>query len=167
MTHTIRTKPHGQSRITVPAFLLLFTAMMQGCAGGLELAAVGAAANAAQAGSTVYKQGKINAAHLAPLDGVVLAGEEAIADLGLVLKKRDDRRLNRVELFANDETGAKYKIRVFRRTDRLTRYQIDVGWFGHEALARLLLRRMQVHLADYTFDDIKHAPLDDTFGAGG
>lgn len=167
MTLTPRSKTTALSYNTCAAFLLLTAVLTQGCAGGLELAAVGAAANAAQAGSTVYKQGKINAAHLAPMDGVVLAGEQAISDLGLELTKRDEHRLNRIELAARDETGAKFTIRVFRRTDRLTRYQIDVGWFGHEALARLLLRRMQVHLTDYTFDDIKHAPLDETIGAGG
>ncbi len=142
-------------------------AWLQGCAGGLELAAVGAAANAAQAGSTVYARGKINSAHLAPFDGVVLAAESAVDDLGLELEQRDESRHHRVELIARDETRAKYKIRIYRRTERLTRYQIDVGWFGHEALARLLLRRMQVHLTDYTLPDLKEMPPEELMHTAG
>lgn len=135
-------------------------ALLGGCAGGLELAAVGAAASATEAGETAVKRGKIKAAHLATLEATVRAAEHAIEDAGLTFTHGRWRPDHRVELQAEDEKGATYNIRIERRTPRLVRYQLDVGWFGHNATARLLLNRMQVHLAEASLPGIKTAMPD-------
>ena len=139
---------HRLNACALPAVWLLTALGLGGCAGGIEYAAVGAAATAAQTGETVIKRGKINAAQIATIDDVVAAIREACGELGLEItldqrKKPQDHRIT-----AEDEKGSDHKFRVRRRTDRLTHYQIDVGWFGSNATAKLLLNRVQVRLAD-------------------
>ncbi len=145
--------------------LLCLGLWLPGCAGGLEFAAVGAAASAAQAGSTVVKRGKVNAAHLATFQTVVAAAEQAIVDAGLSFEERERVHDYFVEIEAEDERGANYVFRIKRRTDRLVSYQIDVGWFGQDPIARLLLRRMQVHLARNPLPGIDVISIDELNGA--
>ncbi|MEM1099455.1 MAG: DUF3568 family protein [Planctomycetota bacterium] len=125
---------------------LVMTLTLGGCAGGLEFAAIGAAAYATQAGAAVVKGGKINGAVLVPADSVNRAVLQGIEDMGLELKSIDTRRSFRTAYVAKDDRGAKIKVRIRERSETLTRLQVDVGWFGDAATARLLAGRIEYHL---------------------
>ncbi|MEM6458327.1 MAG: DUF3568 family protein [Planctomycetota bacterium] len=114
-----------------------------GC--GVELAVIGAAASAASTGSAVFKQGKLDASWMGPFDLVVAAGEAAMGDLGLVITRSDgDASAGRWTITAVDEEKQKITVTVDRQTVALTEFRIDVGWFGSESTARLVLKRMAV-----------------------
>lgn len=121
-------------------------ALLAGCAGGLEFAAIGAAANATRAGAAVVQGGKVDGAVLAPPSAVRLAVAAALEDAGLTL--RDDARPpdERTTFVGEDDRGSVVKVRLRGRTERLTRIQVDVGWFGHDATARLVALRIHHHL---------------------
>lgn len=134
---------------------------LTGCAGGLEFAAIGAAANATRAGSAVVKGGKISGAVLAPADAVNDAVRLALDDADMRIKTVDTRRTWRTEYVAKDDRGAKVKVRVKERTDKLSRVQVDVGWFGDAATARLVSLRVQYHLRQNGHADENGAITDD------
>lgn len=128
------------TRILGLCLLLNFTA---GC--GVELAMLGAAASAASTGSAVYKQGKLNASWLAPFDLVVAAGEAGFKDMGMTIEKsKGDKEKGAWTIVAVNSDNDKIKLTVDRKSPRLTQFQIDMGWFGSEPTARLLLKRMSV-----------------------
>lgn len=118
------------------------TVLIPGCA-GVELAVIGAAASAASTGAVVFKRGKLVASWMGPFDLVVAAGEVALGDLGFViLESSGDASKGHWKIVGADEEGDKVTITVDRQTSRLTEFQIDVTWFGQEATARLILKRM-------------------------
>lgn len=133
--------------------LLLMCVTLTGCAGGLEFAAIGAAANATQAGTAVVKGGKINGALLVPADEVVAAVKLAMEDAGLTIRDVDTQRAFRTEIVAVDDRGARVKVRVRERTDTLSRVQVDMGWFGDAATARLIAVRVSRHLRSHDGSD--------------
>ncbi|MEE9404133.1 MAG: DUF3568 family protein [Algisphaera sp.] len=116
---------------------------MSGC--GADLAVLGAAASAASTGSSVYKRGKLNASWMADVEQVVTAAERAAAELGLeLLSSVGDSQEGVWTVTARDMSDTKFMVRVERKAERLTEFQIDIGWFGQEPTARLLLKRMAV-----------------------
>lgn len=129
-------------RILCLCLLLNFTA---GC--GVELAMLGAATSAASSGSAVYKRGKLNASWMASFDQVVAAGEGAFDDLGMtVTKSKGDEAKGDWAIIAVNEDKNKVKLKIDRKTATLTEFQLDVGMFGKEPTARLILKRMAVAL---------------------
>ncbi len=114
-----------------------------GC--GVEIAMIGVAASAASTGSAVYKQGKLNASWMAPFDRVVMAGEAAFIDMGMSIKKsKGDSEKGDWTIVAVNDENEKIILTIDRKSPSLTEFQIDMGWFGREATARLLLKRMAV-----------------------
>jgi len=123
--------------------LCLLLNLTAGC--GVELAMLGAAASAASTGSAVYKQGKLNASWMASFGLVVAAGEAAFKDMGMTIEKsKGDTEKGVWTIVAVNDDGDKITLTVDRKSARLTEFQIDMGWFGREATARLLLKRMAV-----------------------
>ncbi|MEM1446101.1 MAG: DUF3568 family protein [Planctomycetota bacterium] len=141
--------------------LLSFVITLGGCAGGLEFAAIGAAASATQAGAAVVKGGKINAAVLVPADSVEWAVRKSIEDMGLDLRSVNERRAYRTEFILKDDRGAKIKVRIRERSETLTRIQIDVGWFGDAPTARLFAGRIEYHLRNNPRGDRNRLITDD------
>jgi hypothetical protein len=122
---------------------LLLVFSLGGC--GVELAVLGAAASAASQGSAVYKRGKLQASWMGQFDMVVAAGEAAGSDLGLLMRSTNgDVAEGEWETVFYTYDGKRIEIRTTRRTPQLIEFQIDVGWFGSESTARLLLKRMAV-----------------------
>lgn len=125
--------------------LLLFCS---GCA-AVPLATVGTAAGIASAavstGADVYRQGKLDAAELATLDDVHFAAHAASEELALTFlsEKSDD---DKIDLRYEDDHGADVLIIIDRRTRALTHIRIDVGVFGAEPAARLMLQRIRFQL---------------------
>lgn len=130
-------------RIAPAALLVVPLTFVPGC--GVELAVLGAAASAASTGAAVFKRGKLVGAWMGPFDLVVAAGEIAMGDLGYTLLESDgDAGAGDWTIVAVDEDGDKVTINVDRKTQQLTEFEIDVTWFGQEATARLILKRMAV-----------------------
>lgn len=127
---------------TVGGGLLCITlGLTGGC--GVELAVLGAAASAASSGSAAYKRGKLVASWMGPFDLVVAAGEVALSEMGYAIyRSSGDAREGEWTIVAYDDDGGKIVLTVDRKTSELTDFQIDVGWFGSEPTARLVLKRM-------------------------
>ena len=133
---------------------LLVAAALAG-AGGCAPAALitagtvaGLAASALTTGADVYRSGKLDAVDMARFDDWVMAVRLASADLHLSI---DDERLStrvpeRWQCRLRDERGSAIGVRVERRTETLCRCRIDVGLFGSEPTARLILARIRAHL---------------------
>ncbi|MEO0515020.1 MAG: DUF3568 family protein [Planctomycetota bacterium] len=139
-------------RISSIIVLCLSLSLCPGC--GVELAVIGAAASAASSGSAAYKQGKLVASWMGPFDVVVAAGEIAFGDLGYAITESSGNALEGDwKIVATDEDGDKVTIKVDRKTQQLTQFQIDVTWFGKEPTARLILKRMAVAINLETHQD--------------
>jgi hypothetical protein len=133
----------------VLAVVLLSTS--GGCA-AVPLAAAGTLAGIASstvgAGSDLYRAGKLDAADLAAFDAVAAAAEMAGEDMGFALKGRAPVPAGRLRLSYVDDRGATITVTADRRTATLTHTRIDVGLFGSETTARLMLGRIRAHLPD-------------------
>ena len=114
-----------------------------GC--GVELAMIGAAATAATSGAAVFKRGKLDASWMGPFDHVVAAGEVAASELGMQIRSTSgDPAKGYWKTVMVTADGDKITVRTYRKTHRLTEFQIDVGLSGSESTARLVLKRMAV-----------------------
>jgi hypothetical protein len=84
---------------------------------------------------------------MASFDQVVAAGEGAFDDLGMTVTKSkgDESKGNWMIVAVNDDKN-KVTLKVDRKTAALTEFQLNVGWFGKEPTARLILKRMAVAL---------------------
>lgn len=141
-----------RKRVVTAAALTLPLTFVPGC--GVELAVIGAAASAASQGAAVYKRGKLTGSWMGPFDLVVAAGEIAMGDLGFVITDSNgDVEEGKWKIVAVDEDGEKVTITVDRKTHRLTEFQIDVTWFGQEATARLILKRMALAIDIESYED--------------
>ena len=96
-------------------------------------------------GSEVFKNGKLESVELTTFSQCEDAIRQTFTDfrLNVVYDTRDgaDRKFEVI-----DDTGATTDIVITRRSPVLCYIKIDVGYFGSEPLARLLLRRIRVHL---------------------
>lgn len=76
---------------------------------------------------------------------VVAAGEVAGTDLGLLMESSGgNANKGQWETVFFTFEGERIVIRTNRKTPQLVEFQIDVGWFGSEPTARLILKRMAV-----------------------
>ncbi|MEM9915731.1 MAG: DUF3568 family protein [Planctomycetota bacterium] len=139
-------------RIAPAAVLAVTLTLVPGC--GVELAVIGAAASAASQGAAVYSRGKLIASWMGPFDLVVAAAEIALGDLGyVILESSGDANDGAWTVVGIDEDGDKVTITVDRKTQQLTEFKIDVTWFGQEATARLILKRMAVAIDLKAYQD--------------
>ena len=125
-----------------------------GGAGGCTTAAVasagtvfGLAASAVSTGADVYQLGKLDSADQVRFDAMIAATRAAANDLHLKLANESrDRDKGQWRCTLVDERGADATVTIQRRTESLCRTRINVGWFGSEPTARLILTRMRVHV---------------------
>jgi hypothetical protein len=112
---------------------------------GTVLGAVGAAAST---GADVYHAGKLEAALLCSGEECHRAVLLAEADLGLHFKidHRTDTPTQVWEMTIVDDLKSPVGVRIQSRTKTLCLCRVDVGLFGSEATARLLMERIRVHL---------------------
>jgi len=126
------------------AVLLAVAALpLPGC--GVEVAVLGAAASAASSGSAVYRRGKLDASWMASFERVISGAELAASELGLeLLSSAGDSAAGTWTVAARNAVGEKVIVRVNRKASSLVEFQIDIGWFGRESTAQLMLKRMAV-----------------------
>jgi hypothetical protein len=122
-----------------------------GCA-LIPLATVGAvvdiAGTAASAGPAVYKAGKLDTAFIADSIVVEAAVRAAAADLCLRVM-RDSSKDKRGDVWVyqfEDDWKTKVEVTLERRTRMLCLCRINVGFFGSEPTARLVLTGIEQHL---------------------
>jgi hypothetical protein len=106
------------------------------------------AGTAVSTGSSVFKDGKLDTALMADFVSLRQATRAAAWDLDLHFLRDQEVGKNgqNWEFEFEDDTGAKFHVSIRRRTDKLCFCQIDVGLFGSEPVARLMLSRIQAHL---------------------
>jgi hypothetical protein len=127
--------------------------MLLACAPGCATATIasagamaGLAATAVATGSDVYRMGKLDAAEMTSVAEWIAAARAAADELRLAPKKQSGDQTRRWHCTLIDDRGSKIKITVERRTETMCRARIDVGLFGSEPTARLLLARIRFHL---------------------
>ena len=128
------------------------------CATGCTTAAiasagtmVGLAPSAVSTGADVYQLGKLDSADQARFDDTIAAVRAAAADLHLKMAKESrDNAKGQWGCTLVDERGSGARVIVQRRTETLCRTRIDVGWFGSEPTARLILSRIRAHAGSCT-----------------
>lgn len=131
-------------------------AFLTGCT-GLEPAVLGAAASATSAGAAVFSKGRISAAAIANYERVQRGVGSAATDLSLeLIYEREGPIWSKYTL--EDDLGKRLTIRVRRRTDTMTQVDIDVGRFGNEAIGRLFLLRLAVHVPNSGLQDLSEEP---------
>jgi len=133
-------------------------------AGGCATAAVatagtvaGIAASAVSTGADIYRMGKLDSADQARFDDWIAAARAAAVDLDLKVERWSDNGKGEWGCTLADERKSTISVSVERRTETLCRTRIDVGLFGSEPTARLILTRMRVH-GDPTHAKTRNAP---------
>lgn len=110
---------------------------------GCAVLLVGAAAGA---GGVAYVQGELKVTESVALDAAQRAAERALADLKLVVIKRQADGLSGT-IEARTAGDQKVTVKTKRIADKSTEVGIRVGILGDEAKSRQILSRMQ---ANYT-----------------
>lgn len=115
-----------------------------GCA-AIPLATLAAAGSAVQSGASVWKSGRLSSAKWATYIDSIRATERAVRDLSLGVRYTTHN--DEVTVFyLRDERGKKMSIEVVRRSDTFTTIQVNMGFFGSQAMARTILARIEDHL---------------------
>lgn len=152
------------TRLWAAPGLILLATHCAGCA-ALPVATLGTllgvTASAVSTGTEIYQLGKLDTAEIAALGHAAEASRCAAADLCLHPRREQWDKGQVVRLVFADSKHARIKVRLERRTARLVRVRVDVGWFGSEATARLFLGRLRARLPPPRF---ARAPPADSAG---
>lgn len=122
-----------------------------GCA-AIPLTTAGAAlemaGTAASQGAAVYSLGKLDFSVNADFGECNAAIHAAIADLQLHLMKCEfaDKGQDKIVYELEDDRKSRTDVSVDRRTARLCQCRVDVGIFGSEPTAKLIMDRIRHHL---------------------
>jgi hypothetical protein len=142
--------PHLATALLVGLALLLPLAG-DGCA-LIPLATLGTiadiAGDAASTGPTVYKMGKLDIAYLADSTTVERAARQAAYELRLIVTDDPDPSKNPAQwtFKLRDNLGSKITITVEPRTPLLCLCRVDVGVFGSEPTAKLIMTHISSHI---------------------
>ena len=109
---------------------------------------VGIATSAVSAGPEVYRLGKLELCLMATYPETCAAARDAVNDLRLqmISDAPESGAENGWELRVRDDTKAEVAITIERRTPALCWCRIDVGMFGSESTARILMERIEFHI---------------------
>ena len=113
-----------------------------GCATATVAAAgtvAGIAATAISTGGEIYRLGKLDAADEVRYERWITACREAVRDLHYTPEKDLDKGNGSWICIVRDDRRSRVDITVERRTEMICLTNIDVGFFGSEPTARLIL----------------------------
>ncbi|MDY7107365.1 MAG: DUF3568 family protein [Planctomycetota bacterium] len=144
------------------ALLCITLLALSGCAAGLDLAVIGAASQAAGTGSAVFSAGKLKAVGMADVESARRAVLIAADETSLTVEEVTSSRIGRYRIVLKDDRNARVWVYLDQRTPTLTRLQVNVGLFGSEPTARLLLTRIGLALGAHLADDEAESGSDDT-----
>ncbi len=134
---------------------------LPGCT-GLEPAALGVAASAGQTAAGILGKGRFNSAHAKPMDEVIAAARSELLHLGLTLTHDEPDGPRGWFLRGEDAHDEWVRITIESRSLKLTRMQINVGWWGYEPTARLVYQGIELRLGGPVLDALKTLPLTKT-----
>ena len=121
--------------------------LLGGCAGGLELAALGAVANAAKTGGTAIKFGKVDLAVMTTpevaADAVYATFDEL--DMRVFFDGTSEDKLRR-EIVAMNPRGNEYKFLLKPVTNEVTFLRLDIGLLGNNSVGQLIMTRLRTNL---------------------
>jgi hypothetical protein len=140
-----------RSRIASLIICCLFPLACSGCITGslITLGTVfGALGSAASTGADVYKLGKLDSALMTNADEVHHAVFLAAVDLSLVVKndQRTEKKMIVYEMAMLDTQKAQVGVHIEQRTPSMCLCRVDVGFFGSEPTAKLMMERIRAHL---------------------
>jgi len=127
-----------------PMLLMVCCVALCSCT-GLEPAALSAGASAAQSGATFFTQGRFTSIELARFDDAERAIRAAAKEMSLRFIE-DETGDERTRIVYRDERGQSIVVVVQRRSETVTRIAADVGTFGENGLASLLMRQTAAQL---------------------
>jgi hypothetical protein len=112
--------------------------------------ALGIASSAASIGGSVYSQGKLDSSEMSTMPNWTASVYAAADDLHLKIKKPADpapasQPVATMTIVLEDDLGSTISLTAERRTQTLLHSRVDVGVFGSEPTARLLLQRIRHH----------------------
>jgi hypothetical protein len=132
---------------------LLMCAAVPGCAAGVDVAlisaAAGAASSAADAGSAVYSAGKLRSVGMLDVESTRTAVLIAADELGLEIEEESEPGPGRYRIVLIDELNTRIYVHLQERTPTMTRLTINMGMFGSEPTARLILKRIAVAVNEH------------------
>jgi hypothetical protein len=106
--------------------------------------ALGVVGSAASVGGTVFSQGKLDSAELATADQWAAAVRAAAAELCMSVAETPPTAVDGTRTFTlTDDHKSAVDVRVEPRTRTMVRSRVDVGLFGSEPTARLILARIR------------------------
>ena len=118
-----------------------------GLRGGLELAALGAVANAAKTGGTAIKFGKVDAAVMTTPEVVADAVYATFDELGLrVFSDASSEDRLRREIEAMNPRGNEYKFVMKPVSSEITFVRLDIGLLGSNPVGQLITTRFRQNL---------------------
>jgi hypothetical protein len=108
---------------------------------------LGMASSAASTGPEVYRAGKLETALMIQYPQLLQNARAAAADLRLHIARdrSDSKSPDNWDFKLRDDRGAQIEITVQRRSPMLCRCRVDVGFFGSEPTAKVILRQIESH----------------------
>lgn len=109
---------------------------------------LGGAGSAAVAGTEVYNLGKLDFSVMGTFDQCKAATLAAAGDLELRVVRSEavGRRTNETSIELEDDLKKKITVSLDSRTGQLCQCRVDVGIFGSEPTAKLIMQRLRHHL---------------------
>lgn len=117
---------------------------LPGCLTPFDLAA-NAGLGVAQAGTSSFIQGTLQAAFDKPIDKVVEASRRALTDLGYEIT-REDSGTHYAQLQGSQSDGSSIVLKFRKSSEAVTGLSIRVGLWGDNAVSRLILIEIEKEL---------------------
>jgi len=131
------------ARLAVP-LLGLAAIALPGCLTPFDFAA-NAGLGVAQAGTSSFIQGTLQAAFDKPMEKVVEASRRALADLGYEVT-REDAGTHYAQLQGSQFHGSSIVLKLRKSSETVTGLSIRVGLWGDNAVSRLILIEIEKKL---------------------
>lgn len=119
-------------------------AALSGCVTPFDFAA-NAGLGVAQAGTSSFIQGTLQAAFDRPMDEVVDAARRTLVKLGYAIT-REDIGPHYAQLLSSQADGSSIVVKFKKSSDAVTGLSIRVGFWGDNAVSRLMLEGIQKEL---------------------
>jgi Protein of unknown function (DUF3568) len=132
--------------------LMLLPLASSGCVTATLVTAgtvIGAASSAVSTGADVYRLGKLDTAVMATYNDSREAVREATANfrLKVVWDEQEGKHKNIWSFRLADDLKETVDITIEQRSEMLCLIRVDVGWFGSQPTAQLLIDKIRTHLS--------------------
>ncbi len=121
----------------------LCLALLPGCAAPVVVVTAGV--SALQVGTAAFINGEIEAAFAKPMPEMFVASEGALNDLKFPIRRSKLDEYN-AYVYSNETQRRRIEIDLEKKSDTVTKINIRVGFFGDQAMSRLILATIQARL---------------------